>query len=371
MEKKVVFFVTNEFRSLYRFRLDIISSYMNRGVEIHLLGKFDGHEKLFKNLGIDYIYDIPFNGREISFKSIIISFYRLFRIYEKFRPDFSFQYTIKPCIYGSLISKLFRIPNIIMITGVSFFLLKKSLLSKIAIPIMRYAYSDVQEIFFTNEKEKSLFKNLKILNKQEYSVIPGAGFVENNISSWKSKRKLINFLMVGRVVKEKGVLEFLSVAEKYSNNNISFTLVGEHNDNKSEYIEKDILMKNISNKNISYYNFTDDIEMFYQSASCLILPSYKEGISTVILEAISYGVPVITTNVTGCIDIIPNESHGFLCSPHNVKSLELAVEKYLKTSDKDLNILKTNAYNRAKNKFSRKKILQKYENILRTFIYND
>lgn len=364
MNKKVIFFVTNEFRSLYKFRLDIIRLFKNKNFDIHILGQFDGHEQKFRDIGISKLHNIPFSGRSLTFKSNISAFLKLFNIYRINKPNFSFQYTIKPSIYGAIISKIFNIPNVIMITGISYFLTKSNLFTKIAIFIMKRAYSGVDEIFFTNTSDVRVFRELKILHTQKYSIIPGAGYVYQDNMNYTEKSEKINFLLVGRLVKEKGVEEYINAAMKYSKNkNINFTLVGSYNNDK-HHIDKNLLEQSIEDNSIFYYDFMDNIDYLYTNASCFVLPSYKEGMSTVLFEAISFGIPIITTNVPGCIDIIPDTEHGFICKPKDLESLEKCIIEFLESDSKHLKKITYNAHVRCKKYFNRKDILDKYLNIL-------
>ena len=99
------------------------------------------------------------------------------------------------------------------------------------------------------------------------------------------------------------------------------------------------------------------------NASCLIHPSYREGMSTVLLEAASIKIPIITTSAPGCIDIIPDNSYGLLCKPKSVNSLRVAVDRFLELKDEDKDKMTNKTYNHVKKNFSREVVLKKYEEL--------
>ena len=170
--------------------------------------------------------------------------------------------------------------------------------------------------------------------------------------------------MISRVLKYKGVIEFLKVAETYKNNeNIKFMLLGALNDDDPEGIDREFLNKYIQNGSMSYLDYQEDIMPLLGNSSCLIHPSYREGMSTVLLEAASIKIPIITSSVPGCIDIIPDNSYGLLCKPKSVNSLREAVDRFLELKDEDKDKMTNKTYNHVKKNFSRDVVLKKYEEL--------
>tara|TARA_Y100000768_G_C23697506_1_gene549781 strand:- start:244 stop:684 length:441 start_codon:yes stop_codon:yes gene_type:complete len=140
-------------------------------------------------------------------------------------------------------------------------------------------------------------------------------------------------------------------------------LIGAMNDDDPEGIDRDLLDKYVKNRSLDYLDYQDDIMPILINASCLIHPSYREGISTVLLEAASIKIPIITSTVPGCIDIIPDNSHGLLCKPRSVDSLRNAVDTFLRLKDKDKDKMTNKTYNYVKKNFSREIVLKKYEEL--------
>ena len=170
--------------------------------------------------------------------------------------------------------------------------------------------------------------------------------------------------MISRVLKYKGIVEFLKVAEMYKENEgINFILTGAHNDNDPEAVDMKYLNKYIANKSIRYLDYQEDIMTILNNSSCLIHPSYREGMSTVLLEAASMKIPIITSTAPGCIDIIPDDSYGLLCKPKSTVSLKRAVDRFLSLKNDEKDKMTNKTYRYVKDNFSREVVLKKYEEL--------
>jgi len=150
----------------------------------------------------------------------------------------------------------------------------------------------------------------------------------------------------------------------YNNNkNVTFMLIGVLNDNDRGAISREYLENYIENKTITYLEYQEDIMKYLKETSCLIHPSYREGISTVLLEAASIKLPIITTTAPGCIDVVPDNSHGLLCKPRNVDSLKRAVERFLSLGKDEKKVMTDKTFEYVKKYFSREVVLKNYEEL--------
>ena len=166
--------------------------------------------------------------------------------------------------------------------------------------------------------------------------------------------------MIARLQSEKGVNEYFYLANKYKNLGYNFTIVGSINSSDPSGIKLSVLKSLISNKIISHIPFASNVLSLYDSADCFILPSYREGLSTVLVEAASRKVPIITTTAPGCIDVIPNESYGFLCNPRDKDSLCEAFNRYILCSNEKITNMINKTHNHAYKNFSKDVILNHY-----------
>ena len=229
----------------------------------------------------------------------------------------------------------------------------------------KYAIKISTEVWFANEDDREAFIQNKIINKQKTRIVPGAGVIISKKQVEYIDIKPITFLMISRIQKAKGIIEFLNAAKDYKDNNqIRFILIGSHNTDDLDAVEFDNIQSLVDKKIITYHNYQDDIESHLSSASCLIHPSYREGLSTVLVEAASFKKPIITTNAPGCIDVIPDETYGVLCQPQNSSSLKDAIKRFLSLTDQQKEKMVNKTYEYVKNNFDRNKILTVYRSSL-------
>ena len=339
--------------------------FLKKGYQVILIAGKDSYHQKFNNNQINKIF-LSIDERGLNPISEIKTILNLYNYYKRIKPNLIIHFTIKPSIYGSIVCKLLNIKSIAFITGVGrIFLKNKSILKKIIVKLYQIAMNSNIEIWFTNKTDKELFIANKIIKKHSKSkIVPGAGVVFKNYKKPLKQDKEVNFLMISRVLKYKGITEYLKVAEIYKNHQkINFMLIGAMNDDDPEGIDRDFLDKYVKNRSLDYLDYQDDIMPILINASCLIHPSYREGISTVLLEAASIKIPIITSTVPGCIDIIPDNSHGLLCKPRSVDSLRNAVDTFLRLKDKDKDKMTNKTYNYVKKNFSREIVLKKYEEL--------
>lgn len=184
--------------------------------------------------------------------------------------------------------------------------------------------------------DEEFFRKIKIISLQKTSIVPGAGVkIKNRDFNRKKNNGNYIFLMASRLLKEKGTLEFLEAANFFKKDlSKTFILVGAHTSDKN-HISKELLDSMNNNDVITYIPYTDDIESLFEKADCVIHPSYREGMSTVLLEAASFKIPIITSNVPGCVDIILNESYGFLCNKSDSESLIEQIIMFTQVNNED------------------------------------
>ena len=339
--------------------------FLKKGYQVILIAGKDSYHQSFNNPGIKKMF-LPIDERGLNPLSELKTLISLYLYYRKVKPDLAIQFTIKPNIYGSIVCKFLNIKCISFITGIGrIFLKNNSILKKMIVKLYQFALSSNKEVWFTNGMDRELFIKNKIIEKYYTSkIVPGAGIIFSDYKKPLSQDKKIKFLMISRILKYKGVIEFLKVAEIYKNNqNINFMLVGALNDSDPEAVDRECLNGYIRNDSIMYLDYQEDIMSILSNASCLIHPSYREGISTVLLEAASIRIPIITSTVPGCIDIISDDSYGVLCKPKSINSLREAVGRFLELKDEDKDKMTNKTYNHIKKNFSREVVLKKYEEL--------
>ena len=187
-------------------------------------------------------------------------------------------------------------------------------------------------VFFQNIHDLSCFKKNPFGTNNSVQIIPGSGVDINEFAYLKPKRKNVTkFAYIGRLLLEKGIIEFLDTAAhfKQKNLNTEFHVFGNIMNDK-RYVNFEELQNSIKRGHIIYHGFIPDIKSEIEKVDCIILPSYSEGAPKVILEAGSIGRASIVTNIAGNTQIIENGKNGFICEVGDVKSLITRVNQYLK-----------------------------------------
>jgi len=370
MKNKLIGLVSNDYWTLYKFRYDIIQMLIRKGYKIILIANKDKYHKKFNNENISKHF-IPLKDRSINIFSEIKTIINLYKIYKKSNFDLIFHFTLKPNVYGGIIARFLNIKTISMITGLGYIFIKPNkLLKALVVKMLKFSIKNSKEVWFTNTHDLGVYQKLNIIKSQQTKLIPGAGAdFSNKILKISNKDNKYNFLMVSRLLIEKGVEDFIDSAMYFKNNpNITFTLVGTYKKNDENYIRENTLDYVIENKVISYYPYSNKINDFFQKATCLIHPSYREGLSTVLLEAAVHRIPIITTKVPGCIDIILNDEYGFLCEKKNPQSIIENIKKLISTEKANLSKKTETTYQHVKNNFDRALVLKVFEHTVDVYV---
>ena len=367
MQSKSIVLVSNNYWTLFKFRYEIIKHLVAKGFEVHLIAEIDGYQNHFSQDSAIVCHDINFSGRSINLFNEFKTFYRLKKLLKIIKPSYLFSYTIKPNIYSGYLCRNLNINHIPMVTGFGYFfnVLNKPL-RKIIHYIIKKAFLDTKEVWFTNVSDERYYIENKIIHEsKKTSLIMGAGVDFNKTPIIESSANTVKtFVMIARLLTEKGTSEFVQAAKYFFKfNKYKFILVGNHENNK-HYIKKYIIDHAVRDNILEYSEFTDEIDKYYKRASCIVLPAYREGLSTVLLEAASMKIPIITTNVPGCSDIVKDESYGFLCRPKSPQSLVDAMGRFIKSTDNDLVLKTEKAYTYVKENCSKSCIIEKYDEIL-------
>ena len=359
---KIVFSSNNSW-SVYNFRLNLLHELSRRGYSVIIVAPPGEYLNKLKDHGFE-ISPIEINNYSQGILDNLNLIYKLYLKYKYLNPDIVLHNAIKPNIYGSLVCRFLNIPVINNISGLGSSFISDSYLKKIAIFFYRLSQKKSFRVFFQNKFDLDLFLNLKIININQCALIPGSGV---DLDRFKPKKRLflddsIKFCFVGRLIKDKGIYEYIEAAvkikEKY--NNVAFYILGEMmplNPNSISQID----LNNWENKNIiNYLGKTDFVENELNKFDCVVLPSYREGLSRVLLEASSMAIPIITTDVPGCVDVVENNINGFVAKVKDIDDLIVQIEKIINLSKLEREIMGANGRKIIENKFDEKIVINSY-----------
>ena len=295
------------------------------GHEVMAGGAIDGFEKKFKTMGIPF-KDLPVALKGIDPFGDLRLLHRLYSWYRIEQPDIVHHFTIKPVIYGSIAAHLARVPKIInSITGLGFVFTedKVKLLRQFVKLQYRLALSLAQTNIFLNRDDLTFFRDQGLVDLHKSMLLPGEGVDCNYFSPLKHAPEMI-FLMMGRLLKDKGVYEFVEAArqvkQKYPQ--YEFQLLGQPDFRNPNTVSVKELKLWDAQGVVRWLGAVEDVRPILARAQVVVLPSYyREGIPRSLLEAAAMEKPMITTDMTGCREVVKDQENGFLVPVKNVEAL--------------------------------------------------
>ena len=320
-----VLIITNHSYMLYRFRLGLIES-IGKEHEVVLTMPFVGHEEDFQALGYKCI-PYTMDRRSVNpFKDFQLFLYFL-RLLRQESPDLVLTYSIKPNVYAGLACQLLGIPYFSHVQGLGT-AFQTPVMAKIATVLYKLGLRKAKTVFFENQSNADTFFQYKILSPERACLLPGAGI---NLDAYPyqpyPQDGQIHFLYLGRIMKEKGVEELFDAIrrlhDKYGNQ-VVLDLVGFFEDSYKEQVEQ-----MVADGVAVFHGFQQDPLPFYSAAHCVVLPSYHEGMSNVLLEAAAIGRPLITSDIPGCREAVEHGKTGLLCQPADAEDLYTQMETFL------------------------------------------
>lgn len=285
--------------------------------------------------------DIQLNTENINPLNNVKYLQALYRQFKKIKPDYVLSYTIKPVIWGSFAAKLAGIKSISsMITGLGYSFseldsFKYKLVNKIVSSLYRHALRSNKIVFFQNTDDQSLFIKKKILNKTPSLIINGSGVNLEHFSFSDQFPPKITFLMISRLLKDKGVYEFVAAAKqiKAAYQNVEFHLAGWIDGNPSCITQQELDTWEKEGA-INFLGRLDDVRDSIKNASVFVLPTYyREGTPRSILEAMSMGRPIITTDAPGCKETVNHGISGYVVPRKNVTELVSCMKKFIEDQE--------------------------------------
>lgn len=333
-----------------------------KGYQVAISTPFVGHEKDFKHLGCRMIKtDVDRRGINP------LTDFKLFRTYvrllKKEKPDMVITYSIKPNIYAGFACRILKIPYCVNVQGLGT-AFQKTGVAQLATVLYKIALKRAKTVFFENAGNAKVFRNKRITPIKQQTLLPGAG-VNLEYYAYKPypKNEAVRFLYLGRIMKEKGMDElFYAIQElhKKYRNNVILDLVGFFEDEYKEQVEQ--LEKGGI---VVFHGFQEDPRSYYASADCVVLPSYHEGMSNVLLEAAAVGRPIITSDIPGCREAVRDGVSGYLCTVRDGEELLKKMENFMDISRDEKADMGKIGRRYMEEEFDKKKVVEKtYSSIM-------
>lgn len=355
--------------SFLGFRADLIKLLLEKNYTVYACTSEYSKEELglIESLGaVPITYKLNRGG--INPLADVKSTYDLSKKIKEIAPDLVFSYFSKPVIFGTLAAKLAKVPRVIgMLEGLGYAFTeqpqglskKAKLIKSIQIFLYKIALPQLDNIIFLNPDDpKDLLETYHIKVKQ-VDILGGIGLDLNEYDYQPVKRIVspINFLFIGRMLKEKGIHDFIAAAKivKQSYPDVQFTVLGSIDSFNPGALQQLELDRLISLNIINYPGQVDDVQKWIADCHVFVLPSYREGLPRSAQEAMAMGRAVITTDVPGCRETVIDEVNGFLVEKWNPQALAETMIYFIEHPEQ-VAIMGQESYKMAQDKFDVDKV---------------
>ncbi len=323
-----VLILINSSGGLYDFRNEFVKA-LTAEHEVYVSMPDDVKEKELKAEGCNII-KTPINRRGIN----PIEDLKLYRTYvtmmKEIQPDLVITYTIKPNVYGGFAAGRRKIPYIATITGLGGAFDRTGFLLKLVVAMYRAGLKRAACVFFQNEENRGIFQRMGIMGKKTRMVMGSGVNLERHRYETYPKGEETRFLFVGRVMKERGILEYIAAAKRLHSDRVFFDIMGYCDEDYQELLdtlEKEGVIRQIG--------FHTEVHEYLAAASAIVVASFHEGMSNALIEGAATGRPVIASKISGCKEAFEEGVTGFGFTPGNPEELIDAMERFLALSVKE------------------------------------
>lgn len=353
---KILILANNDI-GLYKFRKELIEELIKANKVYICLPVGEFIEPLEK-LGCEFVPCTLLDRRGTNpLKDLeLLRFYK--QLIKQINPDAVLTYTIKPNVYGGIACASLKVPYIANITGLGTAVENGGILQKIALMLYRYGLRRAKKVFFQNAENQMFFVDHRIVT-DKYELLPGSGVNLETFSVIEyPSEDTIEFAFISRIMRQKGINQYLEAAQyiKAKYPHTIFHVCGFCEEN---YIDK---LKNLSaDDTIIYHGMINDVREILKSVHCTVHPTYyPEGLSNVLLESCACARPIITTNRSGCREVVEDEVNGLIVREKDSGDLIEIIEKFLAISYEGRKKMGLLGRAKVEKEFDRKIVVKKY-----------
>ncbi|MEM9717226.1 MAG: glycosyltransferase family 4 protein, partial [Pseudomonadota bacterium] len=316
-------------------------------------------------MGVTHV-DIPMKMNKNPISDYLL-YRRFLEAFRSTRPEIYLGYTIKPNIYGSMAAHKLGIPTVNNIAGLGTVFASDTFVAKIAKALYRIALGRAAKVFFQNSDDRKLFTTSGIVKHDRHDLLPGSGVDLERFAfsplQVPATRDTLRFLLIGRMLWDKGVGEFVEAAKSIlaSRKDVEFLLLGGMANDNPTAIPKVQIDRWVAEGYVTYLGYSDDVPGEILKSDCIVLPSaYPEGTPRTLLEASAIGRPIITTDAPGCRDTVDDGVSGFLCALRDARDLQSKLEKVIALSAQERSDMGRAGRDKMQREYDERIVIEKY-----------
>jgi glycosyltransferase involved in cell wall biosynthesis len=332
-----ILFVVNACWFFVSHRLPLARAAQRQGFVVHVAACPDDTVTKLEAAGIVF-HPLSFsrNGRHPLRE--LRTFLSLLALYRRLRPDLVHHVTIKPILYGGLAARIARIPAVVnAVAGLGYTFLARGQAASLFRDLVRFGYRKAlshsnQTVIFQNDDDRREFVSRGLVSPAETALIRGSGVDPDEFSPAAARDGRPLVVLPARLLWDKGVAEFVDAAAilKARGVEAQFALVGDPDPHNPASVGEDDLAAWRASGVVEVWGRSEDMPAVFRRAHIACLPSYREGLPRALLEAASCGLPIVTTDVPGCRDVVRDGYNGYLVPPRAPHALADALEKLIR-----------------------------------------
>lgn len=314
--------------NILNFRMGIVRALVQEGHEVTVLAPGDGSQ--LEAVGLRHI-PLVMDAKGLNPLSGLAMVAQMTRHFRAERPDVILSWTIKNNIFGAIAAKRVGIPFIPNVSGLGTAFLSGGALQFVAETLYRRAFKRLDTVFFQNSEDRDFFTSRRLVQSTQAQLLPGSGIDLTRFSPATMPEGPPVFLMIARLLRDKGVVEFAQAAKmvRAKHPDATFCLLGSLDADNRSAIPETLLREWEAKGIIRYLGTASDVRTHIASSHCVVLPSYREGAPRTLIEAAAMARPVIATDVPGCRAVVKDGHTGLLCAARSGDSLAAACLRFL------------------------------------------
>lgn len=357
--------------NVWNFRRPVISALIADGHRVSVLAPSDEFAPALERLGCRFI-PLRMDLKGLNPARDMVLVWRFRRLFAKHRPDAILGFTIKNNLYGAVASRSLGIPFIPNVTGLGTAFLSGGPLQSLAKSFYRAAFASLPVVFFQNEDDRGLFVDNRLVAQEQARVLPGSGIDLDHFAAapYPDKGRPPVFLMIARLLRDKGVHEFVKAAGivRQRHPEARFQLLGAADAANRTAIDLETVRGWHAKHTIEYLGTSDDVREQIAAANCVVLPSYREGAPRTLIEAAAMARPIVATDVPGCRAVVDEAKSGFLCEVRDAKSLADACVRFLELDRQEQAAMGQAGRKKMEREFDQAIVADAYRAVLRDLI---
>lgn len=321
--------------TIVNFRKNLIKFLLENDYEVICIADYDDLSGISMNvlneLNVKFI-QVSIARASINPLKDLIYMSNLYKVYSREKPDIILSYTIKPNIFGNFVASLLNIPVISTINGLGSGMISENFISTISKKLYSFSLRKTKKVFFQNDDDQTFFISNNLVKESKCDYVPGSGINYKDYENCeKQNNKQLTFILIARLINDKGIIEYIEAIKllKESGNKSLFLLAGSFDEVNPSAISKNDVQIWEDDNLITFLGKTDNICDFLKLSDVVVLPSYREGLSRLLLEAASARKVIVTTDVPGCRDVVKNGFNGYLCKVQDSDDLKNKMEKVI------------------------------------------